>query len=172
MTAEWYKQQLTNRNYLSPLGFRLDLELFRGVDFLCQSVNLPDISMPFTEVPTRFRNFPITAGGGVTYGDLSLTFIVDEEMINWKSIFTWIRQNGGSEEHTPFDEIQYSQGQLQIYTSNYNVNHVVDFTNLFPISLSEMRFDATSTDVEYFTANVTFKYTGYTIRDKNFKISA
>lgn len=168
MAAEWYKKQLQNRNYLSPLGFKLNLELFRGVDFLCQEVNLPDISVPYTDVPTRFRSFPIVAGGGVEYGDFSVKFIVDEELINWKSIFDWIRKNGVSEEHMPNVEPEYSRGQLFIFTSNYNINHVIDFQNLFPISLSEMNFDATANDVEYFTASVTFKYTGYKITDSSF----
>ena len=39
------------------------------------------------------------------------------------------------------------------------------FENLFPISLTTLEFDATQTDLEYFTAEVTFKYTIYNIRD-------
>jgi hypothetical protein len=138
MPADWYKKQISNRNYLSPVGFKLVLEKFRGVDFFCQRVNLPDVTMPFTEVPTRFRQFPIVAGGGVTYGDLTVSFIVDEELINWKEIYNWIRANGNSEEHMPTEEPEYSSGQILIYTSSYNVNHVIDFENLFPISISEI----------------------------------
>ena len=33
--------------------------------------------------------------------------------------------------------------------------------NLFPISLSSLDFDATNTDVQFFTAEATFKYTIY-----------
>lgn len=168
MPAAWYKEQPTNRNYLSPLGFQLKLERFEGVDFFCQSAGIPEINMPFTEVPTRFRNFPITPGGGVTYGDLTLQFIVDEDLVNYKSVHDWIRKNGGAEEHSP-DEIEFSAGQLHITTSSYNVNHIIDFERLFPISLTGLSFDATGTDQEYFTAQVTFKYTNYTIRDRNFK---
>lgn len=171
MPADWYKKQISNRNYLSPVGFKLVLEKFRGVDFFCQRVNLPDVSMPFTEVPTRFRQFPIVAGGGVTYGDLTVSFIVDEELINWKEIYNWIRSNGCSEEHMEQKEPEYCNGQVLIYTSSYNVNHVINFENLFPISISEMTFDASSNDIEYFTAQVTFKYTGYTIRDETFSIT-
>ena len=171
MPAEWYKEQISNRNYLSPVGFKLVLEKFRGVDFFCQRVNLPDVTMPFTEVPTRFRQFPIVAGGGVTYGDLTVSFIVDEELINWKEIYNWIRSNGCSEEHMEQKEPEYCNGQVLIYTSSYNVNHVINFENLFPISISEMTFDASSNDIEYFTAQVTFKYTGYTIRDETFAIT-
>lgn len=168
MPAEWFKEQISNRNYLSPVGFKLVLEKFRGVDFFCQRVNLPDVTMPFTEVPTRFRQFPIVAGGGVTYGDLTVSFIVDEELINWKEIYNWIRSNGCSEEHMEQKEPEYCNGQVLIYTSSYNVNHVINFENLFPISISEMNFDASNSDIEYFTAQVTFKYTGYTIRDEKF----
>ena len=124
--------------------------------------------MPFTEVPTRFRSFPVTPGGGVTYGDLTLQFIVDEELHNYKSIHEWIRKNGGAEEHSQ-DEIEFSSGQLHITTSNFNINHIIDFERLIPISLTGISFDATSNDIQYFTAQVVFKYTNFSIRDKNFK---
>jgi hypothetical protein len=163
MPANWYKEQPKNRNYLSPLGFQLKLELFEGVDFFCQSAGIPEINMPFTEVPTRFRNFPVTPGGGVTYGDLLVQFIVDEDLVNYKSIHEWIKKNGGSEEHSN-DEIEFSQGQLHITTSNFNINHIIDFNRLFPISLTGLTMDATQTDTQYFTAQVAFKYTDFIIR--------
>ncbi len=72
VASEWYKEQLTNRNYLSPLGFQLELELFKGVDFFCQAANIPDIQMPVTEVPSRFRDLPIIPGGGVSFGDFQV----------------------------------------------------------------------------------------------------
>ncbi len=170
MTAQWYEEQLENRNYLIPSGFKLDLELFPSVDFLCQSTSLPDITVPSTEVPTRFRSFNIVAGGGVSYGDFTVSFIIDEQLINYKSIHKWIRQNGASEEHMPTMEPQYSSGRLLILTSQYNVNHIIDFENLFPVSLTQLDFDATATDVDYITASATFKFSNFTIRDQNFKV--
>lgn len=168
MPAEWYKEQPTNRNYLAPVGFKLKLDIFEGVDFFCQKANLPEISMPFTEVPTRFRSFPIAPGGGVTYGDLALTFIVDEDLINYTSVHNWIRKNGGADGHNP-TELEYSNGQLILVTSNFNSSFVIDYEKLFPISLTPVDFDATVNDIEYFTAQVIFKFVNYTIRDKNFK---
>ncbi len=166
MPASWYKEQPTNRNFLSPLGFQLKLERFEGVDFFCQSAGIPEIQMPFTEVPTRFRSFPVTPGGGVTYGDLVLQFIVDEDLVNYKSVHDWIRKNGGAEEHSP-DEIEFSQGELFITTSHYNVNHIISFERLFPVALTGLTMDATQTDTEYFTAQVTFKYTEFKIKSKS-----
>ncbi len=59
----------------------------------------------------------------------------------------------------------YSDGSLLILTSSNNINFKVNFNNMFPTYLSTLDFSATDTDVEYFTAEVTFKYTLYTITD-------
>ena len=59
MSAVWYKEQPTNRNFLNPIGYLLKLEKFEGVDFFCQTANVPDVAMPVTEVASPFRNLPI-----------------------------------------------------------------------------------------------------------------
>lgn len=169
MPAKWFREQPTNRNYLAPVGFQLKLDLFEGVDFFCQKANLPGINMPTTEVATRFRSYAIPPGGGVTYDDLSLTFIVDEDLVNYKSVHNWIEEYGNAND-TQEGETLFSNGQLNILTSNFNLNHIIDYERLFPISLSPIEFDAGVSDIEFFTAQVTFKYFKYTIRDKNFKV--
>jgi len=171
MSAEWYKEQPSNRNFLNPIGYILKLEKFAGVDFFCQSANVPDVSMPTIEVASRFRNLPIVPGGGVTFGDFSVRFIVDEDLKNYHSIHKWIRDNGNADQmarETPELDI-YTNGQLHIVTSQYNPAFVVDFVDLFPVALSNLQFDATITDVEYITAEVTFKHQQFFIRDKNLK---
>ena len=55
MASKWYDTQPKNRNFLAPTGFKMELEIFSGVDFFCQSANIPDISAPSIEVPTRFK---------------------------------------------------------------------------------------------------------------------
>ena len=171
MSAEWYKEQPSNRNFLNPIGYLLKLEKFDGVDFFCQGANVPDINMPSIDVASPFRNLPIVPGGGVTFGDFSVRFIVDEDLKNYHSIHKWIRDNGNADQmarETPELDI-YTNGQLHIVTSQYNPAFVVDFVDLFPVALSNLQFDATITDVEYITAEVTFKHQQFFIRDKNLK---
>jgi len=171
MAAEWYKEQPSNRNFLNPIGFILKLDIFPGVDFFCQSANVPDISMPTTEIPSPFRSLSMIPGGGVSFGDLNLSFIVDEDLKNYISIHNWIRRNGRADSgsNTPEEE-QYSNAQLHIVTSALNPHFTVDFQNIFPVQLSGLSFDARMTDVDYITADVTFKHQQFFIRDKNFKI--
>jgi hypothetical protein len=171
MASEWYKEQPKNRNFLNPIGFLLKLQKFEGVDFFCQSINLPDISMPVTNIASPFRNLPIVPSGGVEFGDLTVSFIVDEELLNYHSIHKWIRDNGraDSNANTPKED-EYSNAQLHILTSNYNTNHIIEYKNIFPYSLTQLQFDATVNDVDYITAVVTFKFQEMFIRDESFKL--
>ena len=169
--AEWYKEQPSNRNFLNPIGYLLKLEKFEGVDFFCQGANVPDISMPAIEVGSPFRSLPIVPGGGVSFGDFAVRFIVDEDLKNYNSIHKWMRDNGNADQmarSTPEKDI-LTNGQLLITTSAYNPAFVVDFQNLFPVALTNLQFDATIGDVEYITAQVTFKHQQFFLRDKTFK---
>ena len=60
-------------------------------------------------------------------------------------------------------EIVFSDGNLHILNSNFNTTAIVKFFDLFPISLSSLEFEATDTDINYFTADAIFKYTVYNI---------
>ena len=162
MVANWYKEQPTNRNFLSPVGFKLDLEIFSGVDFFCQSFGIHEISMSFAQVPTPYRNIPIAGSGGVDFGDLNVRFIIDEDLVNYTAVHNWIRKFGLSDGRAD-EKDQYSRALLHVLSSHNNTNHIVEFTNLFPVSLTGVPFDASITDIEYLTADVTFKYEKYNI---------
>jgi len=57
----------------------------------------------------------------------------------------------------------FSDGTLRILNSNYRDTALVKFKDLFPVSLSSLEFESSDTDINYFTADVTFKYTVYNI---------
>jgi hypothetical protein len=61
----------------------------------------------------------------------------------------------------------YSDGSLIILTSSQNANFKINFKDMFPYDLSALQFDATNTDIQYLTADVSFKYTIYNITDMN-----
>jgi len=167
MSSKWYTEQPTNRNFLAPVGFRMNLDLFAGVDFFCKSVNLPDISVPNAEIQTPYRRIPITSSGGLSYGDVRLTFLIDEDMKNYLTIYDWIIKNNLAEGYDTQKDPQYSDGQLEILNSNFQTNIIINYENLFPIDLSELSFDVEDREMEYFTASVTFKFTRYTFNNKN-----
>lgn len=166
MAAKWFEEQPSNRNFLAPAGFKLDLDIFAGVDFFCQRAKVPDVSVSNAEIPTRFRSVAIAASGGVVYGDLNVKFIVDEDMKNYLTVWKWINQNNLAEEMDTKKDPDYSDGRLLILNSNYQPNIIVNFESLFPVSLTELDFDVEDTDVDYLTADVTFKFVRYTFNNK------
>ena len=54
---------------------------------------------------------------------------------------------------------------MNVLSSSNVPNFKVKFLDMFPVSLSDLDFDATDSDIDYLTANVTFKYTIYNITD-------
>ena len=181
-----FDKQIANRNYMSPLGFKLVLTKTPKVDFLCQSANIPSISMGTAIQPSYLKDIPVP-GDKVLYDDLNVRFLVDEKMENYLAIHKWITGLGYPESLGQYNQLktddkrtdrrvndsadplyfQYSDATLQVLNSNYKPSVLINFKDAFPVSLSTLDFDVTTRDYNYFTAEVTFKYTIYNITDPN-----
>jgi len=179
-----FDKQIANRNYMSPLGFKLILTKTPKVDFLCQSANIPHISMGTAIQPSYLKDIPVP-GDKVLYDDLNVRFLVDEKMENYLAIHKWITGLGYPESIGQYRQLktddkrtdrrvndsadplyfQYSDATLQVLNSNYKPSVLINFKDAFPVSLSTLDFDVTTRDYNYFTAEVTFKYTIYNITD-------
>ena len=83
------QNQPINTSFLSPIGFKFQLNNFPAVNYFCQSATLPGVSISSISVPMQLKNIDI-AGDEVTFEELSIKFIVDENMKNWLSIYDWI----------------------------------------------------------------------------------
>tara|TARA_Y100001947_G_C10274631_1_gene275786 strand:- start:252 stop:848 length:597 start_codon:yes stop_codon:yes gene_type:complete len=181
-----FDKQIANRNYMSPLGFKLIITKTPKVDFLCQSANIPQISMGTAIQPTYLKDIPVP-GDKVLYDDLTVRFLVDEKMENYLAIYKWITGLGYPESVGQFKQLrkddirtnasasdegdpryfEFSDATLQILSSNYKPSVLVNFKDAFPISLSTLEFDVSQRDYSFFTASVTFKYTIFDITDPN-----
>ena len=173
--------QPDNRNFLSPTGFKFTLKRTPKVAFFCNQANIPDLTLGVAVQPTYLKDLDVP-GDKIVFGDLNLRFLVDENLENYMEIQNWIRGLGYPESLkeiydfqntgfiTPKIEAQkqlglYSDGTLQVLTSSLIPNFQIVFKDLFPYSLSTLSFDATDSDIQYFTADVSFKYTIYNIVD-------
>ena len=161
MPANWVSQQPSNRNFLSPTGFQLDLDIFPGVDFFCQQASIPDITSVVNEVSTPRRRLPIPASGGTSFGDFQVQFLVDEDLKNYLSIWNWINDTTLAYEPDTEKEVQFASGQLFILTNQLNPNFYINFNDLFPVSLTTLPLNVQATDIEFLQATVTFKYSFY-----------
>jgi len=174
------KPAIQNRNFLQPQGFRFQVARAPKVSFFGNAVNIPSMSLRTTIQPTGgLKDIPVP-GEIIDFEDLTLRFLVDEELQNYMEIQNWIRGLGFPDSLQEIYNLQdekygtargggngtmniYSDGTLIILDAMQNESFSVKFNDLFPFSLSTIQFDATMADTEYFTAEVSFKYLNYTI---------
>ena len=169
-----FRNQIENRNFLAPVGFKFTLSRYPKVSFFSNTARIPDISLGTAIESTYLKDIDIP-GEKLTYGELNVRFLVDENLENYMAIHNWLTGLGFPESAQDFinqttNDLgqrdlreQYSDGSLHILNSNYNDIAVVKFKDLFPVYLTSLEFDATESDINYFTADVTFKYTIYDI---------
>ena len=174
--ATAFDRQIQNRNFLSPVGFKFVLGKYPKVDFLSMSANIPDINLQTTIQPSYLKDIDVP-GEKISYGDFSLTFLVDESMENYSILHKWIKRLGFAQTTEDYQKLitdsdgqrdpkeAFSDGTLQILSSNFQPIVKVKFIDLFPIALSSLTFDVSETDIQYFTAEVSFRYTIYELSD-------
>jgi len=177
-----YKNQIQNRNFLSPVGFKFTLNRAAKVAFFGNTANIPGMTLGVAVQPSYLKDIDIP-GDKIDFNDLTLRFLVDEnlenymEVQNWirgigfpenlKEIYDWQRSNPGMDLQEKSQMNLYSDATLTVLTSSNNSNFKVKFLDLFPYSLTDLQFDATDSDIDYLTAEVTFKYTIYNIVDNS-----
>ena len=165
------QNQPINTSFLSPIGFKFQLNNFPEVNYFCQSATLPGISISSIDVPTPLKTIAM-AGDEVSFEELSIKFIVDENMKNWLSIYDWIIGLGfptkeGQEKYKKLTENSEltTDATLTVLTSNMNPQINFKFKECFPLGLSSIAFDSGGTDIEYVTADVSFRYDVYTVEN-------
>ena len=172
MTNSAFGKQIQNRNFLSGVAFKFNLTKFPKVDFFSNSARIPELSLELAQQASYLKNIAVP-GERLTFGDFTLRFLVDENMENYLSVYNWLTGLGFPETTKEFADIikdsdgqrdpkeAFCDGTLSILNSNYREVAKVKFNDLFPTSIPSLDFDATNTDVQYFTAEATFKYTLY-----------
>ena len=174
MARSAFANQIQNRNFLSPVGFKFTLAKEPKAAFFCNATKIPEITLGTATQPSYLKNLDIP-GDKISYEDFYIRFLVDENMENYMAIHNWLTGLGFPETTEEYRNLitnqqgiedpkqAFSDGSLYVLNSNYNTSAVVKFRDLFPINLSPLEFNATLTDIQYFTADVTFKYTIYNI---------
>ena len=186
-----FTRQPTKIDYASPTQFKFGIIKLPKVEFFVTSVNLPGISMDAINQSTPLRDIP-KPGTKLNYEDLTMTFIVDEDLANYQEIHGWLVGLGFPKDHSQFKNLMdasadrfptssgavsneigkvkygaqgdggsYSDATLTILTNKNNAVTEVRFSDVFPVSLSGLVYDQQATDVNYLTAQVSFKYSLY-----------
>ena len=173
-----------NKNYLKPNGFRVVFGRLQNVEYFCQSINLPKMTLGAAMQPTPFVNIPHT-GDKMEYDPFTIMFKVDEDMANYLEIYNWMVGLGFPKSHDQYAQLlkdpasRFSQSEKMLETNLYsdcslfilNNNNEpfieVRFYDAFPVSMEGLDFDLRVPTIDYFTGIATFNYKFYEIKPLN-----
>lgn len=163
----------SNINPLQSNGFMFAISKLPEVTYFCQEAVLPSLSLPVAEISSPLVNYPIP-GEKLTFGELEITFLIDEEMVNYKAVHDWMvglgfpRQreqyrNFLNKDSIAISELSkgYSDATLQILSSANNPIRTIMFKDVFPTNLSSIQLQSTADSTIYLAGNATFMYTVY-----------
>lgn len=168
----------TNPNFLQTNKFILTFERLPNIQYFCQSVTIPGISMSEVPQPTPFVDI-YRPGEKAIYDLLNVTFMIDEQMKSWIEVHDWIRAMTFP---TNFDEYknlqslgrragytapsttpQYSDAKLVLLSSSNRPTMEFKFYDVFPSTLSTVIMSTSDTPENVPTADATFRYSYYDI---------
>lgn len=109
-------RQPTKLDYAAATQFKFNIIKLPKVEFFCTSVNIPGITLGETSQPTPLKDIPIP-GDKLTYSALDVSFLVDENLENYREIHGWLTGLGFPRNHTQFETL-VNAGKDRFPTSN------------------------------------------------------
>lgn len=150
------------KNFLTTSRFLVNLSRLPGVDFYCQSVTTPDINVN-TNLTKYSVGYTYETDTQISYGNLTLTFIVDENLDNYNQVLNWMQSISPDENFEKTSELlenskkegygfDYTDVELILNNSQLKTSYI--YKNCVPVSLSGLEFNV-SEDL-YISASLTF----------------
>ena len=124
MTTSGLSRQPTQLDYASPTQFKFNVVKIPKVEYFVTSINIPGITLGSGLQTTRFKDIPV-AGDKLTYDALSLSFLVDENLENYREIHGWLVGLGFPSTHREFNDL-LSVGQDRFPISQLASNSAQD----------------------------------------------
>lgn len=150
--------------FFSPVGFRFSTELLPTLSDWIQRVEIPSMSIATTKVDNPFVPFNV-GGDGMAYDDLTVTFKLDQDLINYDDIVTWMEAISFPSTHDTYKawiEAKKSvlgTGVLSLLDSKFNGVARYTFEDISPNYLSGFTVQSDVDGIEYVTCSVRFSFT-------------
>jgi hypothetical protein len=164
----------TTIQYFQPNSFLFSIQKLPDVTFTWKRVNIPAINFGTATQNTSMLDLPLI-GEKLVFSSLEIKFIVDQKLINYISIDTWLRSIGPPEDAAKFGSDKIGSLDTSNYANAYSdaILHLLDsqntavaqiaFYDCYPILLSGFEQGSDNNGVQYVTASTVFKYSYYKI---------
>ena len=120
-TTNANNRQPTKFDYAEPTKFRFGVIKLPKVEFFCTAANIPGISIGQANQPTPLKDIPIP-GDKLDYDNLNISFLVDENLENYREIHGWLTGLGFPKDTSQFRALQGAGADRYPTTSNVGLN--------------------------------------------------
>ena len=184
-------RQPTVFDYSQSNQFKVFLPIFPTTEWFVVRANIPSVTLGTADRYTPFVNIQLV-GDHITYGDFSMTFIVDENLKNYMEMYNWVKNIGFPFEHAQFnvldrpdygnrsggtkynpekdtyskvhDEDLYSDILLHIMSGKNNLVATCEVYEAFPTTLGAIEYSQQETDMTYAQCEVGFAYSWFDMK--------
>ena len=104
-TTNIINREPSKLDYASPIQFRFKMTKIPKVEFFVQTANIPGIRLGTATVPSPLYDYPVP-GDKINYQSLDISFLVDENLNNYKELHDWISGLGFPSNHQQFADLQ------------------------------------------------------------------
>lgn len=151
----------SNRNFSHNSNYFFQTNLFteEETSYAIQECNLPGMSFSHIQTPKN-AVFGNIQGDTITYNDLILNLIIDEELATWKEIVNKM-QRMREPVHSTAENIE-KMGYLEIHDDNSNIVVKLEFVNMMLETIDDLSYNTNAED-EIITCSVTIRYDYYIV---------
>ena len=120
-TTNANSRQPTKLDYASPTQFRFSIIKLPKVEYFATAANIPGITLGQANQPTPLKDIPIP-GDKLEYDNLNITFLVDENLENYREIHGWLTGLGFPKDNEQFRNLQNAGSDRFPTTKNVGLN--------------------------------------------------
>ena len=120
-TTNANSRQPTKLDYASPTQFRFSIIKLPKVEYFATAANIPGIQLGQANQPTPLKDVPIP-GDKLEYDNLNITFLVDENLENYREIHGWLTGLGFPKDNEQFRNLQNAGSDRFPTTKNVGLN--------------------------------------------------
>ena len=160
----------TNFNYLQPTGYKvsIDRKYYPNLEFFAQTFQHPGMNATAAEMPyQRVASIPM-APDIITFAEVIITVIVDEEMKSYSELYSWMEDLIEKPYVSPVDrtlDISASSSDITvgILNSHNNVVKQLRYIDAVPSLLGDLNFESIAGGESFLTFPASFRFSYFKI---------
>jgi hypothetical protein len=149
-----------NLNNMQSSNWFAHIPGFDELTFKIKKFSIPAVTAGVTSIGNITSFVLEESGDHITYEELTFDFLVDENLLNYRKLYKWMREN------TRVGIADTTSIFIHATDNNKMFQGVeLEFLEAFPIELGELEMESDG-DVPEVTCTITFKFTAFDFVDE------